>query len=72
MMSEEKRVTTPIQKTIDAGGREKKGEKQAGTVGDDACRCKETSKMTARELLGLMMSDLAFWKKTKKSDSGSR
>ena len=33
---------------------------------DDACRCKETSKMTPKELLKLMMSDLAFWKKEKK------
>ena len=30
------------------------------------CRCKETSKMTPQELLRLMFSDLAFWKKTKK------
>ena len=34
---------------------------------DDACRCKETSHMTPRELLRLMMNDLAFWKKAKKS-----
>ena len=33
---------------------------------DDACRCKETSQMTPRQLLGLMMRDLAFWKKPKK------
>lgn len=32
----------------------------------DACRCKEASKMTPRELLELMMKDLAFWKKEKK------
>ncbi len=34
--------------------------------GDDACRCKETSDMTPRQLLSLMMRDLSFWKKTKK------
>ncbi len=33
---------------------------------DDACRCKETSQMTPRELLRVMISDLAFWKKEKK------
>lgn len=40
---------------------------QAG-AGEDACRCRETSKMTPRQLLGLMMSDLAFWKKTAKKE----
>jgi hypothetical protein len=65
-MSKEHRVTIPFQKSVDTGGRKKNGEKQAGVAGDDACRCKEASKMTPRELLGLMMSDLAFWKKTKK------
>jgi hypothetical protein len=33
---------------------------------DDACRCKEVSEKTPRELLELMFSDLAFWKKIKK------
>ena len=43
-------------------------EKGAGSQReDDACRCKQTSKMTPRELLKLMMSDLAFWKRKKKS-----
>ncbi len=32
----------------------------------DVCRCEETAKMTPRELIGLMMKDLAFWKKAKK------
>ncbi len=57
------------QKIVDPGGpgNEKKNiEGQAGTGGDDACRCKETAHMTPRELLKLMMSDLAFWKKNKK------
>jgi hypothetical protein len=35
-------------------------------AGDDACRCKEAAKMSPRELLKLMMSDLAFWKKATK------
>jgi hypothetical protein len=38
----------------------------AGRGSGDACRCEETSKMSARELLKLMISDLAFWKKTNK------
>ncbi len=29
------------------------------------CRCEETSKMTPRELIALMMKDLAFWKRRK-------
>jgi hypothetical protein len=61
-------MITRYPKTDDAGGpgQEKKaaeGQAKAGT--DDACRCKEASKMTPRELLGLMISDLAFWKKSK-------
>jgi hypothetical protein len=44
---------------------------QAETGSDDACRCKETSSMTPRQLLGIMLSDLAFWKKAKKGKSGS-
>ena len=56
-------------KTVDPGGpgKEKKAaENQTGAGKDDTCRCKETSKMTPRELLGLMFSDLVFWKKAKK------
>ncbi len=41
-------------------------DKQKGTGDHDTCRCKETSKMTPRQLVGLMVSDLAFWKKAKK------
>jgi len=47
-------------------------ESHAGADEDGTCRCKETSKMTPRELLGLMMSDLAFWKKDKKGSSPDR
>ena len=39
---------------------------QAGRVKEEACRCKETAHMTPRQLFGLMISDLAFWKKEKK------
>jgi len=48
-------------------GNEKKPAEAQKEVGkDDACRCKETSQMTPRELLKLMMNDLAFWRKEKK------
>jgi hypothetical protein len=40
--------------------------RQTAAGKDDACRCKEASDMTAGELLRLMFSDLAFWKKEKK------
>ncbi len=62
-------MITRYHKTDDPGrpGKERTtAEKQTGAVNDDACRCKETSEMTPRELLGLMMSDLAFWKKVRK------
>jgi hypothetical protein len=32
---------------------------------DIICRCKEVSKKTFPEMVKLMISDLAFWKKTK-------
>ena len=40
--------------------------KQSVANDNDACRCKEASEMTPRQLLGLMMRDLAFWKRAKK------
>jgi hypothetical protein len=33
-------------------------------VTGEACRCKETSRMTPGELFRLMKDDLLFWKKT--------
>jgi hypothetical protein len=39
---------------------------EKGEPHDDTCRCKETSRMTPRELLELMFRDLAVWKKSKK------
>jgi len=43
-------------------------EKETGSQAEnDVCRCKQASKMTPRELLKLMMSDLAFWKMKKKT-----
>jgi hypothetical protein len=55
-------------KTADPGrpGKdEKAAESPVGTGKDDACRCKEASEMTPGQLLKLMVSDLAFWKKMK-------
>jgi hypothetical protein len=69
MKAEEQRMVTRHQKTVDPGGPEKEkktAERQAGAGSDDTCRCKEVSEMKPRKLLGLMISDLAFWKKAKK------
>jgi hypothetical protein len=44
----------------------KAAEHQAVAGHGDSCRCKETADMKPRELLKLMISDLAFWKKAKK------
>jgi hypothetical protein len=70
MQTEEKGMIIRYPK--DAGpGRPGKGEQaeetRAGADNDDACRCKATSKMSPGELLKLMMSDLAFWKRMKKA-----
>jgi hypothetical protein len=43
--------------------REKPAEKETEDLGDDTCRCKEVSKKTIPQMLKLMLSDLAFWKK---------
>lgn len=63
------------QKTVGPGGQgkeEKTAERQAGAGKDDTCRCKEVAEMPPRKLFGLMLSDLAFWKKAKKSEPGPR
>jgi len=70
MKVEENSMITRDQNTDsrDSSEKEKKNaEKQAEAVSDDNCRCKVVSDMTPRQLLGLMISDLAFWKKAKKS-----
>ena len=57
------------QKTADPGGpkiEKKPAEKPAGAGREDSCRCKEVAVMKPRKLVGLMISDLAFWKKAKK------
>ena len=56
-------------KTAEPGGSEiekKPAESPAGAESEDICRCKEVAVMKPRKLLGLMISDLAFWKKAKK------
>ena len=45
--------------------RKKPAEREAGVVGDDSCRCKEVSKKTIPQMLKLMLSDLAFWRKVR-------
>jgi hypothetical protein len=69
MKAEEQRMAGRYQKILGPGGpgKEKKAaERQAGAGNDDTCRCKEVSEMKPRQLFGLMISDLAFWKRTKK------
>ena len=65
----EKGSITGNHKSADPGNAGKhhevaKPQERAGT--DDACRCKEASAMKPRELLRLMLGDLAFWKKANK------
>ena len=37
-----------------------------GAMTEDSCRCKEVAKKTLPEMLKLMVSDLAFWRKSGK------
>lgn len=56
------------QKTVVSEGRVA-DRPEAGPVESNqekACRCEETASMKPGELLKLMISDLAFWKKAKK------
>ncbi len=53
------------QNTDRPGGANEKGEGEHQDQNNE-CRCKETSRMSPRELLRLMIDDLAFWKKNKK------
>jgi hypothetical protein len=41
------------------------GERKMEGENDIICRCKEVSKKSFPEMIKLMISDLAFWKKTK-------
>jgi hypothetical protein len=69
MHEEEQSIIIRYPKADDPGGpgkTEKAAEPRAGTDNNDDCRCKATSEMSPGELLKLMVSDLAFWKKTKK------
>jgi hypothetical protein len=56
------------QKTVVSEGRvaEQPGASAHESEHGKACRCEETAAMKPRELLKLMISDLAFWKKAKK------
>jgi hypothetical protein len=69
MKAEEQRMVRRYQRTVGPGGptKEKKtAEQHAGADKDDICRCKEVAAMRPRKLFGLMISDLAFWKRAKK------
>jgi hypothetical protein len=68
-VKQEESMVIGYQKTVHPSGPEKErepAESHAGEGKDGTCRCKEASEMTPRELLRLMFSDLAFWKKEKK------
>ena len=50
-------------------GPSEKGEKDGRKkedVSEDTCRCKEVSKKTVPDMLRLMVSDLAFWRRAGK------
>lgn len=69
MTPEEKKMVARYQKTAGPDGPaegKKTTEGKAERLKDDPCRCKEVSEMPPRKLIGLMLSDLAFWRKTKK------
>jgi len=55
---------------VSPGKDEQAAESRAGADKDGACRCKEAAKMSPGELFKFMISDLAFWKKTKKDVRG--
>jgi hypothetical protein len=65
MTKEERSMVAPIQKDVKLGDPAKEKDTHEHRSGD-ACRCREVSEMPPKKLLGLMISDLAFWKKLKK------
>jgi hypothetical protein len=64
-MQEEPDMIIRYPKTPGAGstGKDEQAAGQQEGADNDPCRCKEASKMSARELFKLMVSDLAFWQK---------
>jgi len=46
--------------------KEKFPEKRLKEENEENCRCKEVAKKTPREMLRLMIDDMAFWKKAKR------
>jgi len=49
----------------DSTAKEKNAAPKAKESGEEDCRCKEVSKKTVPELLKVMISDLAFWKRSR-------
>lgn len=49
---------------------EKISEQKVNEGNEESCRCKEVAKKTPREMLRLMINDMAFWKKQKGNDQG--
>lgn len=50
----------------DKPGGGKAAGREPGARGEEPCRCKEVARKTPGELLRLMISDLAFWRKSKR------
>ena len=46
--------------------KKKAAEQQAKPGSETFCRCKDVSKKTLSEMLRLMISDLAFWRRPKR------
>jgi hypothetical protein len=67
MQAEEQSMIMRYPKTVDPGrsGKVEKAAESRAAGEDDACRCKAASEMSPGQLLKLMVSDLAFWKKMK-------
>lgn len=54
--------------TINGRHSEKDGNEKGKSIDspESNCRCREVSEKTVPEMLRLMISDLSFWKKTKR------
>jgi len=69
-MKEKETEMTQDQKPSEGAGRESPGKGKtdgsAEAMSEDTCRCKAVSKKTVPEMLKLMLSDLAFWRKSGK------
>jgi hypothetical protein len=63
------RGQSPVEKKV-SQEKEKVPKRKAEAGSSESCRCKEVAKKTPREMLGLMIDDLTFWKKQKGNNPG--